>query len=113
MSNPILTEPGTKFFLNATLQNCHKKQNNYINKIFNFSLLILFIIILGTVLMYKSKTKLSPKEKKEKVKHNRIYVLNKIKAISVQNKKAQNTIITNLPRFESDFEILHKNYYKI
>jgi len=114
MSNPTLTEPGTKFFLNATLRNCHKKQNNYINHIFNITLLILFTILLGIILVYKSKMKLSPKERKDKIKRDRIYVLNKIKAIHVHKKKLQNTIITNLPRFgESDFEMLHKNYYKI
>ena len=30
-----------------------------------------------------------------------------------QKQKEQNTLITNLPRFESDFEMLHKQYYKI
>ena len=31
VSNPRLTEPGVKFFLNQTLKNCHQTKKNYHN----------------------------------------------------------------------------------
>ena len=37
----------------------------------------------------------------------------KIKEMQQQREREHNEIITNLPTFESNFETLHKNYYKI
>ena len=69
-SKPYLTEPGVKCFLNETLKQCREFKNTYHNLIFNFSLLIIFIIILGGLLLVKYKGKLTPAEKEMK---NRIY----------------------------------------
>jgi hypothetical protein len=42
-----------------------------------------------------------------------MYILEKIKGMSEQKQREENKIITDLPKFESDFVLLHKNYYKI
>ena len=41
------------------------------------------------------------------------FILDKIRVIREKNRKDANDLITNLPNFESSFEILHKKYYKI
>ena len=69
--------------------------------------------LLGIILVYKKNTKLTVDEKKEKHEKEKKYVLEKIKALQEKEKKRQNEIITNLPKFESNFVMLHKNYYKI
>ena len=40
-------------------------------------------------------------------------ILEKIKTMQEKRKKEQNLIITGLPNFESDFELLHKKYYQL
>jgi len=40
-------------------------------------------------------------------------VMEKIKALREERKKMNNEIITNLPKFESNFEVMHKKYYAV
>jgi len=99
---PTLTEPGVSYFLRSTLKRCNETKTKYFNTLWNLGLLFIFVILLGIILVYKKNTKLTDKEKKEKHENEKKYVLEK-----------QNEIITNLPKFESNFVMLHKNYYKI
>ena len=39
--------------------------------------------------------------------------MTKIKALRQERRKINNEIITNLPKFESDYEVLHKKYYAV
>jgi hypothetical protein len=48
-------------------------------------------------------------KKKEELKKN--YLLNKVKELQQEKKKDYDKMITELPKFESDFELLHKNFY--
>jgi hypothetical protein len=57
--------------------------------------------------------KLTWKEKKEKNERIHAHIMVKINALREEKKKMDNEIITNLPKFESDFEIMHKKYYAI
>jgi len=110
---PTLTEPGVKYFLRETLKQCRNTKYTYYSTIFNVGLLILFISLLGTILMYKSKYKPTPQEIKERREQNEHYVLGKVKQLREKKDREQNTIITNLPKFETPFEKLHKNFYKV
>ena len=78
-----------------------------------FRVVVFFVFILGIILVYKKKTKLTVEEKRDKFEKERKYVLNKIKSLQEKDRIKQNEIITNLPKFESNFVMLHKNYYKI
>ena len=95
---PTLTEPGVSYFLRSTLKKCNETKTKYFNVLWNLGLLFFFVALLGIILVYKKNTKLTIEQKKEK--HEK-------------EKKKQNEIITNLPKFESNFVMLHKNYYKI
>ena len=50
-SKPMLTEPGVKYFLNATLKQCHTFKESHHNMLFNIIMLIVFLLLLGVLLL--------------------------------------------------------------
>jgi len=111
--SPTLTEPGVKYFLRETLKQCHNKRATYYNIIWNCGFFLLLLILIGVILSYRKRHKLTPEEKKAKKEKDHAHVMVKIKALREERKKMNNEIITNLPKFENDFEIMHKKYYAI
>jgi hypothetical protein len=112
-AKPSLTEPGVKYFLRETLKQCHIKSTTHYNILWNCGIFLLFIIIFGMILAYRKRYKLTPKEKQEKKEKNHAYIMTKIKTLREERTKINNEIITNLPKFESDFEVMHKKYYAV
>lgn len=110
---PNLTEPGVIYFLKETLSKCNQKKSIFYNTVFNLGCLFIFISILGILLVYKKNNKLTPEEMKNKRVKSQQYMLNRIKKFRETRAKEENEIITSLPRFESNFVKLHKNYYHI
>ena len=110
---PSLTEPGVKYFLRETLKQCHDKRTNYYNIVWNCGFFLLLLVLVGVILSYRKRNKLTPEQKKEKQERDHAHVMSKIKALREERKKINNEIITNLPKFESDYEMLHKNYYAV
>ena len=72
-SKPMLTEPGVKYFLSATLKQCNEFRNKYNNVLMNIGLLISFLIVLGLILLYKYKGRLTPNEKANLYIYEKIY----------------------------------------
>ena len=108
-----LIEPGVRYFLSETLKNSRNKKQ-YIDKInINVTLFLIFCFIIGGILYYKWKHKPTLEDLKHKERLKKYYILNKMKALSDKKLKDRNEIITNLPKFESDFVKLHKNFYNI
>ena len=105
---PTLIEPGVKYFLNETLKECYKFKEKYNNIIFNICLLIGFIIILLVILIVKYKGKLTPEEKEEKEQAKKQYILSKISNYQQAKLKEQQELITGLPHWDSEFDIIHK-----
>ena len=83
------------------------------NIIWNCGFFLLLLVLIGVVLSYRKRHKLTPEEKKKKNEKDRAHVMTKIKALRQERRKINNEIITNLPKFESDFEVLHKKYYAV
>ena len=111
--NPRLIEPGVKYFLCKSLKNCYNVKQKYYEILFNVGLLSLFILLISVFLIYKKKNKISEKERKERVEISKSYLLEKIRKISLEKRKEKEELITNIPKFESSFVQLHKNYYTI
>jgi len=110
-NRPILTEPGVSYFLKETLKNCKIKKNNELNNLINLALFLTFIIITSSLLYYKFKTR-PTEEDREKVKRlKRDYFVNRVRQLESKKAKQLQQSITNLPKFESPFELLHKNFY--
>jgi len=109
---PTLTEPGVKYFLNQTLKQCHIVRDNFHNIVFNVGLLIGFLVILGLILLYKYKGRLSPVEVERKNKEKQQYILSKIKNLQEAKRKAHQELITGLPNWENDYDnINHGKIY--
>jgi hypothetical protein len=98
-SKPLLIEPGVKYFLDNTLKQCHIFKTNYNNIMLNIGLFAIFILILGTVLLFKYKGKLTPTEKKQKDNQKKQYILSKIKNYNDAKKMAQQELISGLPHW--------------
>jgi hypothetical protein len=109
---PSLTEPGVKYFLHQTLKQCHITRDNFYNFAFNIGLFIAFLLILGGILFFKYKGKLSPNEINKKNKEKQQYILSKIQNFQQAKRKAHQELITGLPAWDSEYDIIHsKSYY--
>ena len=106
-NKPMLTEPGVKYFINETLKQCHSFKEKYQNTIFNIGLLIVFFVILGILLFYKYKGKLTPAEIEEIETQKKQYILSRIKNFQDAKVRAQQELITGLPHWENDFDVVN------
>lgn len=107
---PNLTEPGVKYFMKETLKNCNKHKFEYNNTLLNTSLFLLFVSILAIVIYfsYREKQDVINKEiENEKKQH---YVLNMVKNFNNKELQKHGDKITDLPKFESEFEITMKKF---
>jgi large-conductance mechanosensitive channel len=112
-NKPSLIEPGAKYFLKETLKKVHTEKTDYDNNLFNVFLFLCFVFVAFFILNYKYKSKPNEEEKKEKENLKKTYILNKIKQLSDKKKMEYDKMITNLPKFESNFELLHKKFYNV
>jgi uncharacterized membrane protein YciS (DUF1049 family) len=103
-TKPTLIEPGVKYFLNQTLKQCHITKSTFQNFIFNIGLFIIFLLILGFILIYKYKGRLTQIEKEKKNKEKQQYILSKIKMVQESKKQAHQELITGLPIWEPHLE---------
>ncbi len=111
LNKPSLTEPGVKYFLNETLKNIKKEKQGFNNIVFNVSLLLFFLVILGLILTYKFKNRPDEETRKKKEQLKKDYFITKVRTLQAKKAKQLSQSITNLPKFETPFEILHKNFY--
>lgn len=111
-NKPMLTEPGVKYFLSETLKQCHIFKEKHNNMIYNIGLFIAFLFILGMLLLYKYKGKLTPQEIDEKELEKKKYILSKIKNYQDAKVRAQQELITGLPHWENEFDIINDNPIK-
>jgi hypothetical protein len=107
-SKPLLIEPGVKYFLNETLKQCRDIKNKYQNILLNVGLFLGFLILLGLILLFKYKGKLTSSEKAQRNYEQQQYILSKIKNFQEAKKRASQELITGLPDWENEFEVLHK-----
>ena len=103
----VLTEPGVKYFLHQTLKQCHIARDNFNNLVFNIGLFIGFLLILGLILLYKYKGRLTPVEIERKNKEKQQYILSKIKNFQQAKREAHQELITGLPAWENEYDIIH------
>tara|TARA_Y100000768_G_scaffold383921_2_gene366937 strand:- start:1567 stop:1872 length:306 start_codon:yes stop_codon:yes gene_type:complete len=94
-NNPILCEPGIKYFVKKSLIDSHKFKERHSNIIYNVSMLLVFIITLGLILYYRYKGKLTHGERIIKNRRKKEYIVSKLQQLSAIKKN--NNMITNLP----------------
>ena len=103
IAKPTLIEPGVKYFLSQALKQSHIIREQFHNTIFNIGMLLLFLIILGGILIYKYKGKLTPVEIAQKNKEKQQYILEKIKTFQIAKQRAHQELITGLPQWENEY----------
>ncbi len=113
ITKPLLTEPGVKYFLSNTLKQCHEFKSKYNNLILNIAILVGFLIVLGSLLLYKYKGKITDDEKQQQDNIKKQYILSKIKNFQISKQKARQELITGLPHWETEFDVIHENKLKI
>jgi hypothetical protein len=104
---PRLTEPGIKYFLNETLKQCHVYKINYNNLLINIGLFIGFLLILGAILFYKYKGRLTQVEKDRKNREKQEYILSKVKSFQEAKRTAHQELISGLPGWDSEYDIIN------
>ena len=109
---PSLTEPGVRYFLGETLKKCHEQRTEVNYYMINLGLLGVFIAIVAVYLLYKYKTRPTEKDREKLKKLKRDYFITKVRKMQAKKARELNQNITNLPKFESPFEVLHKKFYQ-
>ena len=104
---PRLTEPGIKYFLNETLKQCHIYKINYNNILINILLVVGFLLILGAILFYKYKGRLTQVEKERKNKEKQQYILSKVKKFQEAKRTAHQELISGLPGWDNEYDIIN------
>jgi len=100
---PRLIEPGVCYFLKENLKQCKKRKYVVSNTLFNLLAFLLFMAILGGILSYMYKGKLTEYQRKQRDKKNEDYVLTKIRDVEVAKKRQSQELITNLPTYHSNY----------
>lgn len=94
---PKLIEPGVKYFLDATLKQCQKTKGKYESILFNITVFIIFFFVIGGILTFKYKGKMTNVEKEINSSKKQQYIMEKIKIMQQMQTKQQQQLITNLP----------------
>lgn len=105
MEQPKLIESSARNFLYQTLQKCHTNRVSIYYYALNLGILAVFFLIVGVVLYYSYKNKLTPYEQQQKMLKDQQYIMSKIRYYQENKKEAaqsQYSNITNLPFIPSD-----------
>lgn len=108
--NPSLVEPGVKYFLGNTLKQCGENKNKYYNQLFNICCFLVFILGISTFLYVKYTTHNDTEKKREKKQREEEYMLNLVHKIQTEKRIKTGSKITDLPEFESEYEITMKKF---
>jgi len=110
MDVPRLTEPGVKYFLGETLKHCQKKKFEYNSHFINVALVVIFVTLLGSVLIMSHRDKKTPDDIARENEEKQHYILGLARTMNERRVKETGTKITDLPEFESEFEITMKKF---
>ena len=102
---PRLIEPGVKYFLNSSLEQCHNLKTKYYNQLYNLGLFGLFVTIVGVTLYFKYKNKNNIKLQEEKKRVQQEYILNKLRFMQDYRKNQVNHIMTDLSTWQNNPEV--------
>ena len=102
---PRLIEPGVKYFLNSTLEQCHILKNTYYNLLYNVGLFVLFSAIVGITLYIKYNNKNNRILQEEKKRQEKEYILNKLRFMQDYKKNQVNNMMTDLPTWQNNPEV--------
>jgi len=104
---PRLIEPGTKYFINASLDHCREFKIRHYNLLYNIGLLVGLVLVVGTILYIKYKNKNDKlyqeqlRQEKEEYIKNRVNFAHNLQRLRIdQGSKGgfhSQQLITSLP----------------
>jgi len=97
ITKPELIENTTKYFIRHSLKEVHEFKDKYISMFVNILLFVIFVILIGGILFYKYKGKLTLQEKKDKEKKEKMYIFQKLHQYAYDKQRDNQRLITNLP----------------
>ena len=106
---PRLIEPGVKYFLSASLEQCHILKNKYYNFLYNLGLFILFVAVVGLTLYFEYKHKNNLKLQEEKKRQQQEYILNKLRFMQDYKKNQMNSLSSDLSSWQNNPEVQFYN----
>jgi len=80
-----LIEPGIRSYFNGSFEECKSFKMKFYSRVINTTLLAVFILVLGTTLYYKKKTRLTVDEKRKQSNTDRAYIINKVRSLQIKN----------------------------
>ena len=106
---PRLIEPGVKYFLSSSLEQCHIIKHKYNNFLYNLGLFVAFIGIVGLTLYFKYKHKNDLKSQEEKKRQEQEYIMNKLRFMQDYRKNQVNHLGTDLSSWQNNPEVQFYN----
>jgi len=106
---PRLIEPGVKYFLSSSLEQCHIIKNKYYNFLYNLGLFVSFIGIVGMTLYFKYKHKHNLKLQEEKKRQEKEYIMNKLRFMQDYRKNQVNHLGSDLSSWQNNPEVQFYN----
>jgi hypothetical protein len=97
IQGPSLIEPGTKYFFKSTLKQCKAVKQVHMNKLYNITMLGLFVFILLCIMYYNYKGRLTKEDVYIKQEKERQYIIEKVRSLDKIREKESQERITNLP----------------
>ena len=98
-SKPYLIEPGAKYFIEGTLNQCREVKDKYITIIFNISMFILLCTLLACILIYRYKGKLTKEENEIINIKKQEYIISKLQQLNNSKINNNENKITNLAQW--------------
>jgi uncharacterized membrane protein len=100
-SSPRLIEHGAHNYMTQILQTCHSNRVSIYLYVLNIGVFISFFIIVGVILYYCHKAKMTPEEAYQKQLKEQDYILSKIRYYKEQQRNiASRASITGLPTMD-------------
>jgi len=99
---PRLIEPTSKYYMSEILHKCHDTRVSVYQYSLNIGVFIIFIVIVGLVLYYCYRSKLTPEEEYQKKMREQEYVLSKIRVYKDHQRAIHSkSDITALPTLDN------------
>jgi hypothetical protein len=102
MDRPRLIEPTSKYYMSELLHKCHENRVHIYQYSLNIGIFVIFVVIVGLVLYYCYRSKLSPEEEYNKRMKDQEYILSKIRFYKHHQQSIQSkSDITSLPTLDN------------
>jgi hypothetical protein len=106
---PRLIEPGVKYFLSTSLEQCHIFKNKYNNLLYNVGLFLAFSCIVIVTLYVKYNHKNNLKLQEDIKRQQQEYIINKLRFMQDYRKNQVNNVASDLSTWQNNPEVQFYN----